>query len=96
VIKEEYMPITKSAKKALRQSKSRHMGNLRYKDKMKALMKKALAFGEEKKREELQALLPALAKALDKAAKVGVLKKNTAARRKGRVARLLARLASSK
>ncbi len=59
-------------------------------------MKRALALGEEKKVEELKALLPSLAKALDKAAKVGVLKKNTAARRKGRVARLLARLASPK
>ena len=90
------MPITKSAKKSLRQSKRRHLGNLQYKNKVKALMKRALALGEEKKVEELKALLPSLAKALDKAAKVGVLKKNTAARRKGRVARLLARLASPK
>lgn len=86
------MPITKSAKKSLRQAKTRNIQNLHYKNKMKALIKRALAFSQAKKQEELKALLPSLYKSLDKAAKVGVLKKNTASRRKGRVARLLARL----
>lgn len=92
MIRIEHMPITKSAKKSLRQTKTRNIQNLHYKNKIKALMKRALAFGEEKKQEELKTLLPSLYKALDKATKVGVLKKNTAARRKGRVARILARL----
>ncbi len=83
------MPITSSAKKALRQNKKRRLGNLRYKTKIKTLTKKGLSFAGEGKLEELKRLLPSLYKALDKAVKVGVLKKNTAARRKSLAARRL-------
>jgi small subunit ribosomal protein S20 len=38
-----------------------------------------------KKIEEAQALLPELYKTLDKAAKVGVMKKNTVSRKKSRI-----------
>ena len=83
------MPITSSAKKALRQNKNRRLRNLRYKTKIKTLMKKGLSFAGEGKAAELKGLLPSLYKALDKAVKVGVLKKNTAARRKSLIARRL-------
>lgn len=83
------MPITKSAKKAFRQNKKKKARNLIYKNKIKTLMKKGLTFASEGKQEELKQLLPSIYKALDKAAKVGVIKKNTAAHRKSRLAKFL-------
>lgn len=83
------MPITKSAKKALRQSKKRKARNLIYKREMKDLIKKVRSLASEKKIEEAKKLLPQLYKILDKSAKVGVIKKNTAARKKSRITKLL-------
>ena len=70
------MPITKSAKKALRQSIRRRARNLIYKDKIKALIKEVRKLVSQKKIKEAKDLLPQVYKALDKAAKVGVIKKN--------------------
>lgn len=86
------MPITKSAKKALRQSLKRKARNLIYKKKIKSLLKKVKKLVLAKKIEEAKALLPQLYKILDKAAKVGVIKKNTAARKKSRIAKLLKKI----
>lgn len=83
------MPITSAAKKSLRQNPKRKAHNLQYKNKIKSLIKKALAYATQEKKEELTTTVPLLYKALDKAAKVGVLKKHTAARRKSRIARKL-------
>ena len=76
------MPITKSAKKALRQNIKRRKRNLLRKKKIKDLIKEIKDLVAEKKIEEAKKLLPQLYKALDKAAKVGTIKKNTAARKK--------------
>jgi small subunit ribosomal protein S20 len=79
------MPITKSAKKALRASARKRIFNLRRKDAMKQVVKdvrKLLAAG---RKDEAQKLLPATYQAIDKAAKRGVIKKNTAARKKSRL-----------
>jgi len=82
------VPITASAKKALRQSIRRKARNLirsnAYKTAVKQL-KKAVATSKE----EAQKLLPKAYKAIDKAAKTGVIKKNKAARLKSGVAKLL-------
>ena len=86
------MPILKSAKKALRQSFRKRAGNLIYKDKIKALFKEAKSLVAQKKTEDAKKLLPQIYKALDKAAKVGMVKKNNASRRKSRIAKLIARL----
>ena len=75
----------KSAKKALRQNAKRRARNLVYKKKMKDLIKKARSLVLEKKIEEAKKLLPQIYKVLDKSAKVGVIKKNTAARKKSRI-----------
>ena len=89
------MPITSSAKKALRQSQKRHARNLKQKNALKALVKsyrKAIIAG---KKEEAKKLLPSVYGALDKAAKRGkVLKKNTASRLKSRLAKALAKAKS--
>ncbi len=83
------MAITKSAKKAIRQSAARKEHNIVYKDKIKSLVKEARALVLAKKMTEAKKLLPDIYKALDKAAKVGVIKKNNASRRKSRLTKLI-------
>lgn len=85
------MPIKKSAKKALRQNVKRRTQNLIYKNKMKALVKEVSGLVSEKKLEEAKKLLPKIYKAMDKAAKVNVIKKNTASRKKAGIAKLINR-----
>jgi len=75
------MPITKSAKKALRQSQKRRIINIKKKSKIKNLQKQVRSLALQKKTEEAKKLLPQLYKALDKAAKTELTKKNTAARK---------------
>jgi len=82
------MPITKAAKKALRQNQRRKARNLRPKRNMRALVKQVRALVSNEKRDEAQKLLPQTYKALDKAAKAGLIKKNTASRRKSRLTKL--------
>ena len=83
------MAITKSAKKAIRQSATRKAGNLVYKNNIKVLVKKAKGLVSAKKGEEAKKLLPKIYQAFDKAAKVGVIKKNNASRHKSRLTKLL-------
>ncbi|MBI2122455.1 MAG: 30S ribosomal protein S20 [Candidatus Sungbacteria bacterium] len=90
------MPITKSAKKALRQSVRRHTQNLRKKEAYKRAVnniKKALTSG---KIDDAQKLLPLLYKALDKAAKTHAIKKNKSSRLKSRLAKLVSRAVKPK
>jgi len=83
------MAITKSAKKAIRQNKTRHDRNLVYINKLKSVIKDTRAFVLQKKHKEALEMLPKVFQALDKAAKVGVIKKNAASRRKSRIAKLV-------
>lgn len=83
------MPITKSAKNALRQNKRRRAENSPHKINLKNLTKKALLLARQSKVDELKGHLTAIYKAVDKAVKKGILKKNTAARRKSRIAKKL-------
>ena len=83
------MPITKSAKKALRQEVRRRVHNLQQKRKLKNLLKKFDFFIFEKKHTEAQNILPQIYKILDKAAKAGLIKKNTASRKKSRITKLI-------
>ena len=83
------MPITKSAKKALRQNLRRKKRNLVYKNKVKDLIKEVRFLVSQKKINEAKNLLPQVYKVLDKAAKVGVTKKNTASRKKSRITKLV-------
>jgi len=85
------MAITSSAKKALRQSRRRRIRNLQKKDKLKNLLKQVRNLVLEKKTDEAKKLLPQLYKALDKAAKVDLIKKNTADRTKSRIVKLIAK-----
>lgn len=90
------MPITKSAKKQLRQNPKKRVFNDARRNEMKKLLKQALALIEEKKVEELEKLLPSVYKAIDKACKTGVIKKNTASRKKSRIGKHVSALSKSK
>ena len=83
------MPIKESAKKALRQSKKRETANLKRKKAMKDISKKIAKLAAAKKIKEAQKLIPLAYKAIDKAAKVGGIKKNSASRKKSRLMTLL-------
>jgi len=83
------MPVTKSAKKALRQNKKRRLRNLRRLEAMREIIKKIKKLIQENKKEEAKKLLPLAYKAIDKAVKRGVIKKNTGARKKSRLTRLI-------
>lgn len=88
------MPITRSAKKAMRQSMRRRAQNLVQKENFRRAVKeieKAVAAGKTK---EAETLIPKMYKALDKAAKTGVIKKNAASRKKSRLMRLIRKRAT--
>ena len=78
------MAITKSAKKAHRQAQKRKVFNGVRKDALKAALKGV----RNAPKGDVKAIAAAY-KAIDKAAKRGLIKKNTAARRKAKVARAL-------
>lgn len=82
------MPITASAKKALRQSIKRRARNLKQKEAYKKLVKEVRGFSAAGKTAEAEKLLSELYKSLDKAAKTNVIKKNKANRLKSRLSKL--------
>lgn len=83
------MPNTKSAIKALRQSKTRQARNLGKKTAFKSAVKEFRRLIAAGKFDEAKQLLPKVYQKLDKAAKTGVIKKNKAARLKSKTAHLL-------
>jgi len=83
------MPIIKSAKKALRQSARRKARNAQQTKKIKNLLKEAKKLVSLKKQDEAKKLLPQIYKYLDKAAKTGLMKKNTVDRSKSGITKLV-------
>lgn len=81
------MPITKSAKKALRQNVRRRERNLGRKNAFRTAVKKAKRAPQN---EQVEAISIAY-RAIDKAAKRGVIAKNAAARKKSRLVKALAK-----
>jgi len=79
------MPITTSAKKALRGSKKKRVFNLRRKNEMQSVIKEYKKLILAKKTDEAKKLIPKLQKAIDKAEKRGIIKKNNASRKKSRL-----------
>ena len=84
------MPITTSAKKALRQNKARHARNLIKKEAYKKAVVKYRKLVVAKSIDEAKKLLPLVFKALDKAAKTKVIEKNKASRLKSRLSKMIA------
>ncbi len=83
------MPVIKSAKKALRSSQRKMVFNLRRKRAMKDSIKIVEKLVLDKKKNEAQKELSNAYKAIDKAVKKGILKKNTASRKKSRLSRII-------
>jgi small subunit ribosomal protein S20 len=83
------MPITSSAKKALRASKHKRVYNQRRKESLSDVVKKVKKFVSDKNTKEAVALLAQAYKAIDKAAKTNLIKKNAASRKKSRLAKLV-------
>ena len=83
------MPITTSAKKALRQMHSNRTRNLKHKGELKTVVKKYKKLVAAKDTAEAKKQLALVYKKLDKAAKTNLIKKNKASRLKSRLTRLL-------
>lgn len=81
------MPIKKSAIKALRQSKKREQHNKKIKSDIVALVRKVRKSVEKKDSAKATEWLKQTIKKIDKAAQKGILKKNTAARKKSRLSK---------
>ena len=79
------MAITSSAKRAIRVSARKHVQNIRRTETMKESVKSLRKLAEAGKSADAASALSNVYKAIDKAAKTGVIKKNTAARKKSRL-----------
>lgn len=78
------MPNKKNAKKELRKAKKRTEANAFVKKEVKEIIKKSQKSLETKEATAKETVFKAM-KTLDKAAQKGVIKKNTAARKKSRL-----------
>ena len=83
------MPITTSAKKALRGSQRKRVFNLRKKELINKTIKQIKKLVSQKKIKEAEALMPQVQKILDKSVKTGLIKKNTASRKKSRISAMI-------
>lgn len=86
------MAITTGAKKAIRQGERKRGMNLRRQKVMKESVKEVSKLVVAGKKAEAEKNLKTAYKALDKAAKRGVIKKNTASRKKSRLAKAIAKI----
>ena len=80
------MPITKSAKKAHRQAVKRNLKNQKNKNDIKRVIKEFERVVKAKKLDEAKAKYSQVQKVLDKNVKRGLIKSNTASRKKSRLA----------
>ena len=87
------MPIIKAQKKSVRQSERRRVFNDRRRRTMRETVKALKEFVAAKDYKQANGLLPEAYKAIDKATKRGVIKPNTASRKKSQVARLVKEIA---
>ena len=80
------MANTRSAKKRVLIAERNRMRNQAVKSRIKTMIKKVLSAVELKETENAKAALSIAYKELDKAVSKGILKKNTASRKKARLA----------
>lgn len=83
------MANTASAKKYILSSAKRKEGNDIYRDNYRKATKEILDLLQEGKKDEAAKLYPTAQKAIDKAVKRGVIKKNTGGRKKASLVRKL-------
>jgi small subunit ribosomal protein S20 len=83
------MPILHAGFKALRQNKKRRARNLKVKRGVQAAVKSGKQLLAEKKAEEAKTAVKKAIKLLDRAVAKGIIKKNTASRKKSRLMKKL-------
>lgn len=86
------MPITSSAKKAVRNSKRKAVFNMRRRKAIRVSVKELKNLISLKDSKGGEELLSKAYKALDKAVKTGLIKKNHASRKKSRLAKALKKI----
>ena len=89
------MPVKKSAMKALRQGDKRAQRNKNVKADIKTILKKSRKAIDAKAKDS-ESLVKDTIKKFDKAAQKGIIKKNTAARKKSRLMKKLNKTADKK
>jgi small subunit ribosomal protein S20 len=77
-----------SAEKRHRQSEERRLKNKAAKSSVRTSVKKFVVLAQKKDKAEAEIALKEMVKKLDTAARKGIIKKNTAARKKSRMQRL--------
>jgi len=87
------MAIIKSAKRNIRSSARKAVFNTRRSKAMKEVVKEVRTLVASKDQKAAEALLAKAYKAIDKAAKGNTIKKNTASRKKSRLAKAIKKIA---
>jgi small subunit ribosomal protein S20 len=87
------MPIIQAQKKSVRQSEKRKVFNDRRRRAMRLAVKQIKEFVADKNYKEANELVPTAQKAIDKAVKRGIIKSNTASRKKAQVAKMVKEIA---
>ena len=87
------MPNLKSAKKRMRQNTVRYDRNIQVRTRIKSARRSMMDALESKDTEAGQTALRSYSSILDKAAKAGIIKKNTAVRRKTNATNALRKIA---
>ena len=86
------MPRRRTSLKTQRKDKKRRLRNLKIKRDIKKSIKKLHALLSAKNADQAKELLSGVFSKLDKAAKKGIIKKNTVARKKSRLSRALLKI----
>jgi len=86
------MPITKGAKKTLRAAARKRVFNIRRQKELTSSVKEVRKLIVVGKKEDANKTLSKAYKAIDKAAKRGLIKKNTAARKKSRLSKAIQKI----
>jgi len=84
------MPNTRAAAKRVRADSARHERRLAAKSELKTLTRRFLHLLRDRQKEQASTFFRQLTRTLDQAASRGLLHRNTASRRKSRLARQLA------
>ena len=84
------MPIIESSIKRARQNLVRRARRQPFKSRLKSVVKTYLELIEEGKKEEAKKLLPTVMKVIDTSTKKQILHRNTAARQKSRLSKMVA------
>jgi small subunit ribosomal protein S20 len=88
-LSETNVPIKQSAKKYMRASEKRRTQNIKQKKDFREAVKKVHELAKAGNQAEAKETFIVAQKAIDKAAKVGIIKKRAAARKKSRLAKMI-------